>query len=515
MSIEDKYELDHSPVEESELKGWYSFGVAAEGYSAVGTAVFFPLILSSLAQFNAYQNTDHTKPCNVSNTDPCDVLIGTHYYDTAAIVFYATSISVLCQFILFASLGSLADHGSNRKLFLIVFGVITAILGIAVLFVTNNSLWWLAFILYIAGNTTYGAAFVFYYAWVPILTRYHPNVIDSENDENLTKEQKYAISDMISNEISGKGFIYSDVTAVCQMFIAAGIAVGMGSGETYGLTAVYPLQIGIALVSIWQILVLLGYTNKHLKSRPGTPLPQGEGYFFYSFRNLMSSLSDASKIGELFKFLIGWFIYSDSFSTVSSVAILYGQTQLKASIVVLLISAILVPLMAAVGNYSWLKIQAHFNLHTKQILMIQAGMYSLLPLYGLIGFFTPRGSIGLQSVWEIPVLGMYHGFLLGATQSTCRVMFSELLPRGHESEFFGLYEITDKGSSWVGPLIVGLITQWSGNMRYAFVFLFLIFVIPIYIFSTIDVYKGKEQGQAFSKKHFTIVRLDQTVLSLE
>lgn len=151
------------------------------------------------------------------------------------------------------------------------------------------------------------------------------------------------------------------------------------------------------------------------------------------------SLSDAAKIGELFKFLIGWFIYSDSFSTVSSVAILYGQTQLKASTTILLISAIIVPLMAGVGNVIWFKIQQRFNMHSKQVLLIQAGLYSLLPLYGLLGFFTPKGSFGLQSVWEIPVLGMYHGFLLGATQSTCRVLFSELLPRGHESEFFGLY----------------------------------------------------------------------------
>ncbi|KAJ3270832.1 Autophagy protein 22 [Terramyces sp. JEL0728] len=358
-----------------------------------------------------------------------------------------------------------------------MFGVATSIIGVCILFVTKNSLWWLAFIIYMASNTTYGAAYVFYYAWVPILTRFDQAVIDSEQDEKLTDEERYTISDMVSNEISGKGFFYSYITAVCELIVAAGIAMFLGSGENYGLTAAYPLQIGVALASIWQLAVLLGYTNRHLKARPGPPLPEGESYLSYSFKNLWYSLSDAAKIGELFKFLIGWFIYSDSFSTVSSVAILYGQTQLKASTTILLVSAIIVPLMAGVGNVVWLKIQKRFNMHSKQVLLIQAGLYSLLPLYGLLGFFTPKGSFGLQSTWEIPVLGMYHGFLLGATQSTCRVLFSELLPRGHESEFFGLY----------GPLIVGLITQLSGNMRYAFVFLFIIFFIPIYIFSTIDL----------------------------
>ncbi|KAJ3254079.1 Autophagy protein 22 [Boothiomyces macroporosus] len=268
--MSEEYELDHSPVETQERNGWYSFGVAAEGYSALATAVFFPLILNSLAEYNAYQNSDHTKPCNVSNTDPCDVQIGSHYYDTSSLVFYATSISVLCQFFLFVSLGSLADHGSHRKTFLIMFGVATSVIGLCILLVTKNSLWWLAFIIYMLSNTTYGAAYVFYYAWVPILTRFDQKVIDSEQDEKLTNEEKYTISDMVSNEISGKGFFYSYVTAVCELIVAAGIAMYLGSGENYGLTAAYPLQIGVALASIWQLVILLAYTNRHLKARPGT-----------------------------------------------------------------------------------------------------------------------------------------------------------------------------------------------------------------------------------------------------
>jgi UMF1 family MFS transporter len=141
----------------------------------------------------------------------------------------------------------------------------------------------------------------------------------------------------------------------------------------------------------------------------------------------------------LFKFLFGWFLYSDSFTTVVSSAILFAQNELGANTIILLGSAIIVPLFAGIGNIVWNKFQIKSGYSTKTILMIQACLYCVLPIWGMVGFFTQRGSFGLQNKYEIPLLGLFHGFLLGATQSSCRVMFSELLPHGHEAEFFGLY----------------------------------------------------------------------------
>jgi UMF1 family MFS transporter len=66
---------------------------------------------------------------------------------------------------------------------------------------------------------------------------------------------------------------------------------------------------------------------------------------------------------------------------------------------------------------------------------------------------------------EMYVLALYYGFLLGALQSFSRALFAELIPPGMESEFFGLYEITDRGSSWLGPVLVALCTDMLG--RYA------------------------------------------------
>jgi len=62
-------------------------------------------------------------------------------------------------------------------------------------------------------------------------------------------------------------------------------------------------------------------------------------------------------------------------------------------------------------------------------------------------------------------LSAVFGFVLGGLSSFCRSIFGELVPPGFETAFYSLYAITDKGSSVFGPAIVGLITDYTGEIR--------------------------------------------------
>lgn len=48
---------------------------------------------------------------------------------------------------------------------------------------------------------------------------------------------------------------------------------------------------------------------------------------------------------------------------------------------------------------------------------------------------------------------------LGSMFSTRRSLYSHLIPVGAESQMFGLYELTDKGSSWIDPSLAALISN--------------------------------------------------------
>jgi UMF1 family MFS transporter len=68
-----------------------------------------------------------------------------------------------------------------------------------------------------------------------------------------------------------------------------------------------------------------------------------------------------------------------------------------------------------------------------------------------VGYFLPAGAPG-----RFFVLGGGIGLVLGGSQALSRSLFSQLMPKGREGEYFGAYEISDKGTSWLGPLLFGL-----------------------------------------------------------
>jgi UMF1 family MFS transporter len=427
--------MDTSPVSEDELFGFYSFGWAAEGFAALATSVFFPIVLEEMAAASGVKHENRTLPCDKAEDGyKCDVRFLGFYFDTSSAIFFATTVSVLIQFLLFISLGSIADHGAHRKTFLMISGYVSAVLGGCIILVTNIKSFWTAILIYVSSNVIYGATFVFYYAYTPILIRNHPEVVQAQGSSSYNE-----IKERIGNKISGNGFLYGYLASVIQLVIASGFVLLTGDWSRWKFPSVYGLQIGITFSCAWQIYFMYRYTQKYLRTRPGPPLPRGENYFSYSIKSLTQTLSKAKELKELFKFLLGWFIFSDAISTIATVSILYCQTELGVSQSGLIGAAILAPFAAGAGNYIWNQIQQKFKLSTERVLVLQTTMYCVLPIYGLLGFFTSRGTIFLQSKWEIYPLAIYHGFLLGASQSSCRVLFSYLLPPGHESEFFSLY----------------------------------------------------------------------------
>jgi len=78
-------------------------------------------------------------------------------------------------------------------------------------------------------------------------------------------------------------------------------------------------------------------------------------------------------------------------------------------------------------------------------------------------------------------------------------MFADLVPRGRESEFFGLYAITDKGSSWLGPLAIAAITDATHEIRHAFIFLLVLLSLPIpIIYFGVDMHQGRLDAEKAS-----------------
>ena len=82
------------------------------------------------------------------------------------------------------------------------------------------------------------------------------------------------------------------------------------------------------------------------------------------------------------------------------------------------------------------------------------------------------------------------GTVMGGSQALSRSIYSLLIPKGEEAAYFSIYEITDKGTSWMGPLVFGLTLQFTGQYRLAILSLIVFFVAGLAVLSRVDVAKG-------------------------
>ncbi|KAI8850035.1 vacuole effluxer Atg22 like-domain-containing protein [Chytridium lagenaria] len=453
--------------------------VGSDGYAAVGSAVLIPIMsrvwLPAVVRFQQ-------SLCSLQHL--CRGLLlrcqlGGAYIQTSSFFFYCTVVSVICQFFTMISIGALADHGSYRKTFLLGFSILFGYPYCPLRHVLSDSLWGYAALLYVLSSIAYSVASVFANAYIPMFARVHPDVV-ALRASGASNRAVNTEMDKVSNNLSSRGYFWAYAAGVVELIFAG----------------VFGSQVAVAFAGVWWCVFMIP-TIRDLRVRPGPALPKGEkNYILFSWKRFGKTLLKARKLRQMIIFLIAC---SSSLmllrDTIIQVAVLFASNEIKMSSVELLIVATLVPFAAGIGCIFWNWIQHRFHLTSRVTLMIVAVLYSLLPLWGIVGIYST--SIGLRSKLEVYILGVYHGFFLGAAQATCRSMFAEICPPGYESEFFSLYAITDKGSSWVGPLIVAAIGDATGSRRPSFWFLFVAFLLPIVFFYYVDVRKARFEIAAF------------------
>jgi MFS transporter, UMF1 family len=87
----------------------------------------------------------------------------------------------------------------------------------------------------------------------------------------------------------------------------------------------------------------------------------------------------------------------------------------------------------------------------------------------------------LQTTTQAWIMSAVIAIVLGGSQALSRSLFSRMIPAGREASFFGIYEISERGTSWIGPLIFGAVVGATGSYRQAILSLIVLFVLGIVI----------------------------------
>jgi UMF1 family MFS transporter len=202
-----------------------------------------------------------------------------------------------------------------------------------------------------------------------------------------------------------------------------------------------------------------------------------------SFGGFLKTLKESTAFPLTLLFLVAYTLYNDGVQAVIVVSSQFGQEAIGLDIGTLTSVILMVQFVAYFGAIIFSKVAKLIS--TKKALLISIIIWLLIVYYSY-SF--------LNSALEFWILGAVIGLVLGGTQALSRSMYSLLIPKGKDAEYFSLYELSERGTSWIGPLLFGLSLQLTDSYRVAIFSLGILFFTGFLLLLLIDVKKGIESS---------------------
>lgn len=200
----------------------------------------------------------------------------------------------------------------------------------------------------------------------------------------------------------------------------------------------------------------------------------------FSVQAVQDPLTDSSRrLGRTFRhirkyrriswFLVAYFFYIDGVDTIFTMATAIGK-DLGVNTTMLMMVLLMVQLIAFPFSllYGWLAKRTS----TRLAVLLGIIVYLFICLYAL----------KLDSLFDFWFLAILIGTSQGELQALSRSYFGQLIPKDASSESFGFYNILGKFSAIIGPLVVGLVTQWTGRSTVGVASLSVLFAVGLVIF---------------------------------
>lgn len=362
---------------------------------------------------------------------------------------FCVSAAVFSQVFLLPVLGSIADYSNLKKRLMAVFCYLAVIANCLLFFVQGN-LFILGGVLFIIANLCFGAALVFYNAFLPEIT---------------TEDQR--------DKVSSRGYAYGYLGGGLLLALNLGLVLG---AEKLGITKGMAVRISLLSAGVWWG-GFAAITFVLLKSRESIrQLPAGKSFLSAGFAELYSTFRELARLRHTLKFLIGYLFYNDGIQTVISASSVFLAQELfvarglEPPTSFLLGIFLLVQFVAFGGALLFERIAALVG--TKHAIMLSLVIWSGIVIYAY-GF--------LHSEKQAWIMAGLIAIVLGGSQALSRSLFSMMIPRGREASFFSLYEVSERGTSWLGPLVFSIVVASTNSYRQAILSLIFFFVVGLLI----------------------------------
>jgi UMF1 family MFS transporter len=417
-----------------EQRGWYFYDWACSVYSTSVLTVFLGPYLTSVAK-SAADADGYVHPLGVP------VRAGSFFA-------YCVSASVVLAILVMPLAGTAADRTGRKKPLLALCAYVGASATTG-LFFLNGDRYLLGGLLLVVANASVAVSMVIYNSYLPQIA---------------PPEERDAVSSR------GWAFGY----AAGSLVLVANLVL-FTAHDSFGVSESTAVRICLATAGLWWGAFTLVPLRRLRDRRTTSTVPAVHGW-----RQLAATVRHMRRTPLTLAFLLAYLIYNDGIQTVISQASVYGSQELGLGQSTLIAAVLLVQVLAVGGALGMGRLARTYGAKRTILGSLVAWTVTLAA-----GYFLPAGAPA-----GFFALAACIGLVLGGSQALSRSLFSHLVPPGREAEYFSAYEMSDRGMSWLGPLLFGITYQLTGSYRAAIISLVAFFAIGFVLLARVPVQRA-------------------------
>lgn len=427
-----------------EQRGWYFYDWANSAYATTVLNVLFSPYLASVAERAA---------CGRVGTpeDPCTTnlhLIGIPI-SPGSLPLYVITVSTLFAALLLPIVGAIADRSHHKKNILGTLAWIGSAAAICMVLVTGTN-WGLGVLLLFIGNICLASSLVVY---------------DAILCDIATPDER----DAVSSRGWAMGYLGGGLLLVLNLALVQG-------HDLVGLSTTDAVRISVMSAGVWWAgFTIIPYLR--LRNRPPVAVvPERGGMIKRSVGQLFTTLREARAYPMTLLFLIAYLFFNDGVQTVIYASSVYVSSQLGMGQSTLIVLILIVQFVAFGGALLFGRVARRYG--SRRTIL---GALVIWVFVVIAAFFLPA-----RQIVPVLLLGVFIGLVLGGTQALSRSLYSQFVPRGREAEYFSLYQACERGTSWLGTLVFGVVHQITHSYRPAIIALIIFFVIGFMLLLKVD-----------------------------
>lgn len=427
---------DHNAAER---RGWYVYDFAQSAFSTTVVTSFLGPYLTALAKSAAdAQGMVH----------PLGIAVDARSYWS-----YMVSVSETFQVILLPVIGAIADYGRRKREALGAMAYLGASATMAMFFLRGDR-YLLGGVLFATANVCFGAGVVIYNSFLP---------------EIAPRQDR----DAVSSKGWATGYVGGGLLLALNLLLYLNAA-------RIGISEEKAIRISLSSAGLWWALFTIPPLAVLRNRGPARSPAAGESPVAAVVRHLVRTLREVRRFPQTMTFMIAFLLYNDAIQTVIALATQFGNDELKIPVRVLTLAILMVQFVAFFGALSFQRLAAIISAKRAVVLSLVIWTAVLVYIY-----------LAVKTTVQFFVMAVIVALVLGGSQALSRSLYAQLIPKLQEAQYYSIYEISDKGTSWLCPLFFGLALQFTKSYRVAILSLILFFLAGLLLLLKVDVERGE------------------------